>query len=186
MYVDASAECFRTRVQLPPPPPAFAFRCAQSFGLARQIIGTPKPAQTPLILFSETCEGCHAVARRAQAGRFSVSKIIRYSKALHALPIGAKLQLTLSTLLSAISLRMVFYYVYILQSEKEPHRHYTGFTKNLSLRLKSHNSGLCRHTSKFRPWRIKTAIAFSDRRKALEFEKYLKSGSGRAFASKRF
>jgi putative endonuclease len=154
-------------------------------------LGTPdhwntQAHATPLILFSETCEGCHAAAHRAKAGRFSVSKIIRYSKALHALPIGAKLQLTLSTLLSAISLRMVFYYVYILQSEKEPHRHYTGFTKNLSLRLKSHNSGLCRHTSKFRPWRIKTAIAFSDRRKALEFEKYLKSGSGRAFASKRF
>lgn len=80
---------------------------------------------------------------------------------------------------------MAFYYIYILQTVNEPFHYYTGFTEDLSARLQSHNSGNCPHTSKFKPWRIKTAIAFSDRGKALEFETYLKSGSGRAFAEKR-
>ncbi|RKY07882.1 MAG: GIY-YIG nuclease family protein, partial [Planctomycetota bacterium] len=41
------------------------------------------------------------------------------------------------------------------------------------------------HTSKFVPWRVKTAIAFTNNERALAFEKYLKSASGRAFAKKR-
>ena len=80
----------------------------------------------------------------------------------------------------------MFYYVYILQSEKDHNRFYTGFTKNLDIRLTYHNSGRCPHTSKFKPWRIKTAIAFTDREKALDFEKYLKTSSGRAFVKKSF
>jgi len=80
---------------------------------------------------------------------------------------------------------MKFYYIYILQSEKIPERFYTGFTKNLETRLKSHNLGHNPHTSKFKPWRIKTAVAFSDRQKAFDFEAYLKSPSGRAFSKKK-
>ncbi|MBW1920730.1 MAG: GIY-YIG nuclease family protein [Deltaproteobacteria bacterium] len=80
---------------------------------------------------------------------------------------------------------MKSYYVYILQSESEPKHYYTGFTENLETRLKAHNSGQVPHTWQFRPWRIKTAIAFTNRAKALDFEKYLKSPSGRAFAKKR-
>ncbi|MEA3427918.1 MAG: GIY-YIG nuclease family protein [Thermodesulfobacteriota bacterium] len=79
----------------------------------------------------------------------------------------------------------MFYYVYILQSENDHNRFYTGFTKNLDIRLTYHNNGRCPHTSKFKPWRIKTAIAFTDREKALDFEKYLKTSSGRAFVKKR-
>jgi hypothetical protein len=41
------------------------------------------------------------------------------------------------------------------------------------------------HTAKHRPWRLKTYVGFSDEPKALAFEKYLKSASGRAFAKKR-
>jgi predicted GIY-YIG superfamily endonuclease len=80
---------------------------------------------------------------------------------------------------------MKFYYIYILQSEIDQRRFYTGFTEDLDSRLKSHNSGGCHHTSNHKPWRIKTAIAFGDRQKALDFEEYLKSPSGRAFAKKR-
>ena len=80
---------------------------------------------------------------------------------------------------------MKFYYVYILQSEIDQKRFYTGFTENLDSRLKAHNSGNVPHTSKYKPWHMKTAIAFKDRQKALQFEKYLKSPSGRAFAKKR-
>lgn len=80
---------------------------------------------------------------------------------------------------------MGYYYVYILQSEKTPQRFYTGYTENLESRLKSHNLGQVPHTSKYKPWRVKTAIAFTDRQRALDFERYLKSPSGRAFAKKR-
>jgi putative endonuclease len=79
----------------------------------------------------------------------------------------------------------MFYHVYILQSEIDQGKFYTGFTGRLESRLKSHNSGGCYHTSKYKPWHIKTAVALGDRQKALGFEKYLKSPSGRAFAKKR-
>ena len=79
----------------------------------------------------------------------------------------------------------MFYYVYIIQSENYPDRYYTGFTEDLDSRLSAHNAGKETHTKKFRPWRIKTSIAFTDRQQALDFERYLKSPSGRAFAKKR-
>lgn len=65
-----------------------------------------------------------------------------------------------------------FTYVYILQSEVDPERFYTGSTSNLRERLKRHNDGSVPHTSKWRPWRLKTYIAMSDRRRAAELEKY--------------
>jgi predicted GIY-YIG superfamily endonuclease len=77
------------------------------------------------------------------------------------------------------------YYVYILQSEKHPDRLDTGFTENLENRLNHHNSGQCPHFSKYKPWCIKTAIAFTDRQKALDFERHSKTPCGRAFAKKR-
>ena len=79
-----------------------------------------------------------------------------------------------------------FYYVYMLQSCERPERHYTGLTVDLDARLKKHNEGGCPHTAKHRPWRVQTAISFRSRRKATEFEKYLKTHSGRAFAKKHF
>ena len=80
---------------------------------------------------------------------------------------------------------MGFHYVYILQSESDTERFYTGITDDLRDRLRRHNAGEVPHTAKFRPWRIKTAIAFTDRARAISFEHYLKSASGRAFARKR-
>jgi predicted GIY-YIG superfamily endonuclease len=80
---------------------------------------------------------------------------------------------------------MKFFYVYILQSENSVEHFYTGFTEDLQDRLKTHNAGSVPHTAKFRPWKIKTAIAFTERDRAVEFERYLKSASGRAFAKKR-
>jgi predicted GIY-YIG superfamily endonuclease len=77
-----------------------------------------------------------------------------------------------------------FWYVYMLQSIGHAERFYVGLTKSLSDRLRSHNAGRCSHTRKFAPWRIETAIAFRDKSKAVAFEKYLKSHSGRAFAVK--
>jgi putative endonuclease len=76
-------------------------------------------------------------------------------------------------------------YVYILQSLKDTKHFYTGITEDLKVRLVAHNSGSVTHTSKHLPWRLKTFIAFSDHARASAFEKYLKSGSGRAFAKAR-
>ncbi|MDD2709725.1 MAG: GIY-YIG nuclease family protein [Verrucomicrobiae bacterium] len=79
----------------------------------------------------------------------------------------------------------MFFYAYILESESNPARFYAGFTEDLQDRLRHHNDGSTPHTAKFRPWRIKTAVAFSSRQQALDFERYLKTPSGRAFAKKR-
>jgi len=81
---------------------------------------------------------------------------------------------------------MRFHYVYILRSLTDRDRHYVGMAEDLEERLKTHNTGRCRHTSKFRPWQIEISIAFRSKEKAVAFEKYLKSHSGRAFAKKRF
>jgi putative endonuclease len=77
-------------------------------------------------------------------------------------------------------------YVYILQSVAGSPHFYIGITGNLEGRLKEHNSGEVSHTAKFRPWALKAYFAFCDRKKAYVFEKYLKSGSGRAFAKRHF
>jgi putative endonuclease len=80
---------------------------------------------------------------------------------------------------------MNFSYVYILQSEVNPEHFYVGFTEDLQTRIKEHNSNKVPHTAKFCPWKIKTAVAFTDHAQAFKFERYLKSASGRAFAKKR-
>ena len=75
-------------------------------------------------------------------------------------------------------------YVYILQSEDGLH-FYVGVTDDLRNRLKKHNAGDVPHTSKHRPWQLKTYMAFADANQAWAFERYLKTASGRAFAKKR-
>jgi predicted GIY-YIG superfamily endonuclease len=75
-------------------------------------------------------------------------------------------------------------YVYILQSLAGEH-FYTGITDDLDARLARHNAGDVTHASKFRPRQIKSYVAFNDEARAISFEKYLKSGSGRAFAKAR-
>ncbi|MEH2490300.1 GIY-YIG nuclease family protein [Bradyrhizobium sp. AZCC 2230] len=76
-------------------------------------------------------------------------------------------------------------YVYILQSLDGEH-FYVGITDDLRARLVKHNAGEVPHTSKYGPWRIRTYFAFDDMARAIAFERYLKSGSGRAFAKKHF
>ena len=78
------------------------------------------------------------------------------------------------------------YYTYILESVKYPGKRYIGHTSNLKQRLRGHNAGNCSYTSKFRPWKIKMYVAFEKLETAQKFEKYLKSGSGHAFANRHF
>ncbi|MBI2047763.1 MAG: GIY-YIG nuclease family protein [Parcubacteria group bacterium] len=75
------------------------------------------------------------------------------------------------------------YYVYILQSTKDQ-SYYTGITENIEKRLEKHNSGGSRYSSSKKPFTLIWFCVFSNKEKALVFEKYLKQGSGFAFARK--
>ena len=78
------------------------------------------------------------------------------------------------------------YYVYLIQSIQFPDIKYVGYTFDLKKRLRKHNEGGSIHTSKYKPWKLVVCLAFEDKGKAVFFEKYLKTQSGRAFAKKRF
>ena len=81
---------------------------------------------------------------------------------------------------------MSFHYVYILRSMVEPDRYYVGLTRHLESRLGEHNRGETPSTKPFAPWQIETATAFRDQAKAVAFEQYLKTHSGRAFSKRHF
>jgi putative endonuclease len=75
-------------------------------------------------------------------------------------------------------------YVYLIRSINSPNRRYVGLTSDLDARLSTHNSGRSTHTSKYRPWQLVTCVSFQDDQRAVAFERYLKSGSGNAFANR--
>lgn len=77
------------------------------------------------------------------------------------------------------------YYVYILKSLAFSHQNYIGQTDDVAQRLYVHNAGGSPHTAKYKPWKLISSISFETKEKAIEFENYLKSGSGRAFIKKR-
>jgi predicted GIY-YIG superfamily endonuclease len=76
--------------------------------------------------------------------------------------------------------------VYILRSLADPNRHYVGLTSDVHGRLAWHNAGLNTHTARNRPWQLLVFMHFDDALAAARFERYLKSGSGRAFATRHF
>ena len=78
------------------------------------------------------------------------------------------------------------YYTYVLESLRRPGTRYIGGTSNLQRRLEQHNAGKNRSTSKHRPWKFVLFVAFETRLQACRFERYLKSGSGHAFAKRHF
>ena len=78
------------------------------------------------------------------------------------------------------------YYVYLLRSLARPDKKYIGFTTNLNRRFHEHNCGKSPYTARFVPWEIVAFVCFKDEEKARRFEKYLKSGSGHAFAKRHF
>ena len=75
-------------------------------------------------------------------------------------------------------------YVYVLKNRETPPRYYTGLTSDVSRRLAEHNQGSRAHTAQHRPWSVDVVIEFADERRAVAFERYLKSGSGVAFAQR--
>ena len=76
--------------------------------------------------------------------------------------------------------------VYILRSVNQPSRYYTGVTSDVASRLAAHNAGMSPHTASGRPWQVDVVVQFADEARAVRFERYLKSGSGCAFAARHF
>lgn len=77
------------------------------------------------------------------------------------------------------------WYVYILEESNTIGSYYVGFTEDLRKRIADHKSGNTRSTQG-REWQLKAYFAFRKEMIARNFEKYLKSGSGRAFCRKHF
>ena len=77
------------------------------------------------------------------------------------------------------------YYVYCLRSLQAPQFRYVGFSEDLRQRIKDHNRGCNPSTAPFIPVILDAYAAFALKDRALAFERYLKSGSGHAFAKKR-
>lgn len=75
------------------------------------------------------------------------------------------------------------YFVYILQSRVDGSR-YIGVTTDLKRRLQEHNSGSSRYCNSKRPYKLVWCCIFANKKKAYEFELYLKSSSGYAFTKK--
>jgi predicted GIY-YIG superfamily endonuclease len=78
------------------------------------------------------------------------------------------------------------FHVYILRSISNPSHIYIGFSSvDMAIRLERHNTGTTPATARYMPWEIAWHCSFPDKQKAMDFEAYLKSGSGRAFLHKR-
>ncbi len=84
----------------------------------------------------------------------------------------------------AVADYLYMFYTYILRSQKS-HIFYYGYTENLRKRFKEHNKGLSLSTKPHQPWKLVFYAAFETLQQAKNFELYLKSGSGKAFAYKR-
>lgn len=77
-------------------------------------------------------------------------------------------------------------FVYVLRNADQDPHFYVGLAADVTARLTAHNAGRCAHTARRRPWHFHVVIEFSNEQAALRFERYLKSGSGRAFAKRHF
>ena len=79
------------------------------------------------------------------------------------------------------------YYVYFIRSRKDPSKRYVGYTTNIQERLDRHNSDTGSiYTAQYSPWELESYVAFKSKPKAIDFEKYMKTGSGQTLANKRF
>lgn len=74
------------------------------------------------------------------------------------------------------------YYVYILKLSNN--KTYIGCTNDLIDRINRHNTKQVNATKYFTPVKLTSYFAFPNKYTAYNFEKYLKSGSGRAFVKK--
>ena len=77
-------------------------------------------------------------------------------------------------------------FVYIIQSVGRPAAYYVGLTSDVEARLAAHNAGLSPHTAGNGPWKRLVVVEFDDEKPAIEFERYLKTGSGRELSRRKF
>ena len=77
-------------------------------------------------------------------------------------------------------------FVYVVKNAGQNPHFYVGLTSDVNARVSDHNTGRCPHTASRRPWQCHVVIEFADETRAIRFERYLKSGSGRAFARRHF
>ncbi len=80
---------------------------------------------------------------------------------------------------------MGYYYLYVLRSI-DYKRNYVGFTKNLTERLKQHNSGKTKSTKPYKPWKVLFYEFYNTKEKALAREKFLKTGQGRDYIKQKW
>jgi putative endonuclease len=78
------------------------------------------------------------------------------------------------------------HYVYTLESISVPGHFCIGYTTDLRQRIRKHQAEVSSHAAKYRPWKLKAYSAFETEKTATRFERYLKSGSGRAFCKRHF
>lgn len=76
----------------------------------------------------------------------------------------------------------MWHYVYILENEHG--KHYVGLTDDIHRRLAEHNRGCIPSTAKYQPWKLCHFAGFPNRERVAEYERYLKSGSGRVFRNR--
>ncbi len=127
----------------------------------------------------EISEDCPTVAV-GEDGQSPIKLIIKFSLLRSFVPDRR------SFMRSLVGSNNMFHYVYLIRSIQYPKTVYVGYTTNVKERLATHNSGGSIHTKKDRPWELVVCMAFKEMDCAKQFEKYLKSQSGRAFAKKRF
>jgi predicted GIY-YIG superfamily endonuclease len=77
-------------------------------------------------------------------------------------------------------------FVYVLKNLDQSPKFYVGLSSDVDARLTDHNTGRCPDTASRRPWQLHVVVEFPDETRAIRFERYLKSGSGRAFARRHF
>jgi len=76
------------------------------------------------------------------------------------------------------------FYTYVLKSLKDD-KLYIGFSENLKKRLNEHNKGLVEATKPRRPLTLVYYEVCLNKEKAIEREKSLKTGFGRAYLKRR-
>ena len=77
-------------------------------------------------------------------------------------------------------------FVYVLRSLANPDRQFIESAANVPLRIAAHNAGHSPLTASHRPWKLVAVVQFGNEATAQRFEKFLKSGSGRAFSKEHF
>lgn len=76
------------------------------------------------------------------------------------------------------------HYVYILRAKGDPTQHYVGSTEDLKRRIQEHQTATQGYTAQRTDWTLHWYCAFQEAAAARAFERYLKSGSGRAFTKR--